>query len=107
MLKGLVLAVAAAVAAYVIASIFIANAALVLGIALLVLLVLVYSAVFSENIRFELEGGELRYYRGRRLKQRFALADCAIRYQTHTEGGFPVTHNINLYVTDLSNGPGD
>lgn len=107
MLKGLVLAVCAAGAAYVIAGIFIASSGVVLLIALAVLVLLAYSAVFSENIRIELEGGELRVYKGRRLTHRFGLRSCSVRYQIRTEGGFPVTHDIHLYITDLKESPED
>lgn len=107
MIKGLVLAVAAAFAAYVIAGIFISNPTTVLVIALVILLWLLYSAVFSENIRIELDGGEFRFYKGARLKARFDLHNCAVRYQIRTEGGFPVTHDINLYITDMVKNPED
>lgn len=104
LLKGLLLAPFAAAAAYFIGSIFIANTTLLLALAALIFVALVYLAIFSENIRFELEDGTLRYYQRGKLRHEFDLDSCAAGYRRKSERGLLGSHDITLEIADLATG---
>ena len=70
-----------------------------------VLLVLCYMAIFKENIRFELEGSQLRYYQNGMLKHTFALENCTTYCRFKTESSLLMVHDIDLYITDVSADP--
>ena len=70
-----------------------------------VLLVLGYMAIFKENIRFELEESQMRYYQNGALKHTFALENCTTRCRFKTETSLLMIHDIDLYITDSSADP--
>lgn len=108
LLFSLVLAVCGAVAATVIAwfvlSFFPAVGGAValfvpLGLGLLVLVGMVYSALFSENIRFELEAdGAFRYFKRGTLQQSYQLAQCTVGYTQ--KSGRNMTTDLELKIVD-------
>lgn len=105
MIKGLIMAPFAGVVAVIILGFFVTNPLILYGVPVLASLVLVYMALFSENIRFELDrDGQLRYFKRGRLLHQFALAECAAGYHRRSEGGFPPTHDITLQMIRLSDG---
>ena len=63
-------------------------------------LFMVYSAIWSENIRFEItSNGILCYYCGKKLIQRFDLKDCSMGYH-HLKDANGGTENLRLRITD-------
>lgn len=105
MVKGLILAPFGAVLVYIIGGFFTENMTLLGAVAAAVFLLLVYMAIFSENIRFELEdSGTLRYYKKGSLKHEFDLSNCAAGYRRKSERGLLGSHDITLEIADLSTG---
>jgi hypothetical protein len=99
--KGVVIAFFVGAAAYVVIGIFASAALFSLGIPILATLALLYIAIFSEDIYFELEpDGLFRYYKRRVLQNTFNLKQCCIAYHRKSEGGFPPTHDITLTIVD-------
>jgi predicted Rdx family selenoprotein len=105
LIKGIVIAPFSAFAAHIILGLFTSNAIVVLGIPALAGLAILYLAVFSENIRFELEpDGVFRYYKRGIPQNTFNLKTCYIWYHRKSEGGFPPSHDITLTVRDTAAG---
>lgn len=105
LLKSLVSAPCAALFVYLAASFFTSDIRILYGLPILIFLALFYLAVFSENIRFELDGcGRLKYFQKGRLKQTFHLEECAAGYRQNSTGGFFGSHDITLEVLCLTNG---
>jgi hypothetical protein len=78
-----------------------------LGIPALLTIALLYIAIFSEDVFFELEpDGLFRFYKRRILQNTFDLKNCYITYYRKSEGGFPPTHDITLTIMDTA-GEGD
>jgi hypothetical protein len=104
MVKGLVIAPCSAFVLYLVVSAFIQNAVILYGVPLLVFVILIYSALFGENIRFEVDGGELRYYKRGKLKNSFQLAGCRVGYRRKSETGLLASHDISLQIIQTENG---
>ncbi|MDR3313871.1 MAG: hypothetical protein LBS96_05370 [Oscillospiraceae bacterium] len=102
MIKGLAVAVFGAAAAAVILYAVTVNAALagLVGVALLA--VLLFIVIFSENIRVEVEDGQLRYFQRGKLKTDLRLAEYAVRYVIRSSQGS--TDAMNVYFTPLAGG---
>jgi hypothetical protein len=72
---------------------------LILGLA--VAAILLYMALFSENIFFELEDdGVFRYFKRGKPENTFDLKNCRIGYYRKSESGFAGNHDINLRILD-------
>jgi hypothetical protein len=98
--KSVILAPFAGLAAYVIGSFFLDDLFLRAGLAAAVTLLSLFIAFFSDNIRCEVGAdGRFRYYKRGRLKTEINLTDCQIGYHRRSEGSFPATHSITLYIT--------
>lgn len=104
LIKGLVMAPFGAVLVFVIGGFLTENMALLGAIAALVFMLLVYLSVFSENIRFEIEDGELRYYKRGRLKEQYNLRDCQAGYRRRSDRSFPPSHDIKLNLLHVPTG---
>jgi hypothetical protein len=103
--KGIVIALFAGAAAYIITGLFTRSALFCLGIPALLALSILYVTIFSEDIYFELEpDGLFRYYKRRILQNTFNLRNCYITYRWKSEGGFPPTHDITLTIADTAEG---
>lgn len=75
---------------------------LVVGLPALALLIGLYMAFFSENIKFEIEPeGECRYYKAGKLKKKWDLKRCTVgyRHKTTTSRG-STTHDIDFKIRD-------
>jgi len=102
MVKGIIIAPCSATLIYVVLGFFVSDARIQYGVAAAVLLMLLYLAVFSENIRFELEpDGTFRYFQKGKLRNSFRLEDCLVGYSRKSEG---TSHDILLQVVCLENG---
>jgi hypothetical protein len=85
----------------VIIRIFTRSALLGLGVPALLTIALLYIAIFSEDVFFELEpDGLFRYYKRRILQHTFDHKNCSIAYRRKSEGGFPPTNDITLTIMD-------
>jgi hypothetical protein len=63
---------------------------------------LFYLALFSERIKFQIENGELRYYKNEKLKNTFVIKETYFRYRIKsTNDGSGTSHDINLYASDM------
>ena len=91
----------AAVVAYIGLNIFISDPLFLLGIPTLVFLMLLYLAIFSENIHFELDDeGTLRYYKRGKLKNTYNLESCLVGYHSKSDG---TSTDISLHIHDMRN----
>ena len=79
-----------------IANIFTSDMRIIILIACAILLILLYLALFSDNIKFEFANGEMAYYKKNKLKDIYALKECGFRYQVKTSNNG--TDGISLYV---------
>lgn len=67
------------------------------GIAVLILIFMVYSAIFSENIAFELyPDGRFRYIKNGKLQNEYNLTQCQVGYKTRT--GRNVNTDLKLQI---------
>jgi uncharacterized membrane protein YuzA (DUF378 family) len=65
-------------------------------------LILIYMAFTSENIRFEIEGAQFRYYQQGKLVNVYDIGECDFRYSAKgTNGSYD---SIDLYVTPPQGG---
>ena len=101
MIKGLLMAPCAAVVAFIGLNIFISDPLFLLGIPALIFLALLYMAIFSENIHFELEDdGILRYYKRSKLKNTYNLETCLVGYHSKSDG---TSTDIAMHIHDMLN----
>lgn len=78
------------------------NVYLIAGvITAVVVLFLLYLALIASAIRFEVDGNELRYYKGNKLRNTFNIKSSSIRYVKRSKG---IDSDIEFYVTDHNNG---
>ena len=102
MLKGIIMAPCAAVVAYFILNIFINNTMAVLGIPALIFIALIYMAIISENIRFELEpNGTMRYFKKGKLRKIYNLEEYLIGYRSQSDGA---GSDITLHIVHAESG---
>jgi hypothetical protein len=103
LIKGIVIALVTGVAASIIIGIFTPSPLFGLGVPALLSIALLYIAIFSEDVFFELEpDGLFRSYKRRILQHTFDLKNCYIAYRRKSEGGFPPTHDITLTILDTA-----
>jgi hypothetical protein len=101
LIKAVVLAPLAAVGLYIIVGIFTSFPLFTYGIPLLGGGVLLYLALFSENIYFELEDdGVFRYYKRNVLQKTFNIKQCQVGYFRKSESGLMGNNNIRLKISD-------
>jgi hypothetical protein len=100
MIKGIIIAPFGGILVYFLAQIFLSVAiCAVLGV--VVAAALLYMAIFSENIYFELDdNGAFRYYKKGALKETFELAKCGVGYYRKTEWGLFGSNDIDLKILD-------
>jgi hypothetical protein len=100
MIKGIIISPLSGILVFLLAQILLpVPLCAILGIAVGALLM--YMAVFSENIYFELEDdGTFRYYKNGALKNTFELSKCHIGYHRRTEWGIFGNNNIDLKILD-------
>jgi hypothetical protein len=107
LIKGVVIAFVTGVVVSMIIGIFTRNAIFARGVPALLTSALLYIAIFSEDVFYELEtDGLFRSYKRRILQHTFDLKNCYIAYRRKSEGGFPPTHDITLTIMDAA-GEGD
>lgn len=105
MLKGIISAPCAGLLVFFAAGFFINDIRIVYGISVLVCLLVLFISVFSENIRLELDkNGELRYYKGGRLRGSYALEHCVVGYHRESDTGLLASHDIKLHILDVTSG---
>jgi hypothetical protein len=103
LIKGIVIALVTGVVASIIIGLFTSNVLFGLGVPALLAIALLYIAIFSEDVFFELEpDGLFRFYKRRILQHSFDLKQCYIGYHRKSEGGFPPTHDITLTILDTA-----
>jgi hypothetical protein len=98
MIKGIIISPLSGILVFLLAQILLSEMiCAVLGI--LTSAALLYMAVFSENIYFELENnGTFRYFQKGTLKNTFDLSKCRIGYYRKTEWGIFGNNNIDLKI---------
>ena len=102
MLKGFLMAPCSAVLVYFVLNIFVDSTLILFGVSVLVFAVLLYVAVFSENIRFELdEDGTLRYFQKGRLKKTYKLEEYLLGYYSKSDR---LTTDITLRILHAESG---
>jgi hypothetical protein len=102
LIRGLVVAPFSGLVVFIIAQIFLPlPICIILGLAAAG--GIVYIAVFSEDIYFELDDdGMFRYFCMGKIKNTIDLSKCRIGYHRKTEWGILGNNNIDLKLVDLS-----
>ena len=102
MVKGLLMAPCAAAIACFFLSMFVENALVLMGVPALIFLALIYMAIFSENIRFELEdNGTLRYFQKGKLKKTYKLEEYLFGYHKKSDS---MTSDITMNIMHVESG---
>jgi len=96
MLKGIVIAPCTAALIYFALNFFLDDVRIIYGASALIFISLVYIAIFSENIRFELEDSTLRYFKKGKLRHTYPLEECRVSYHSKSDG---TGSDITLYIT--------
>ena len=65
---------------------------------LLTILIILYVSIFSERIKFEIDNNELRYYKGKRLRETHVLADIGVGYHTKIYRGVGGDNDLKLKI---------
>jgi hypothetical protein len=101
MMKSIVIAPLTGGLVYFIAQLFISSLMICLALGMLPAAALLYMALFSENIYFELDDdGSFRYFKRGRQEQSFDLKTCRIGYRRKSESGLFGNHDIDLKISD-------
>ena len=99
MLKGIIGAPLAGVLVFFVLNMFVRDPRIQLGVPVLVMLAILYISIFSENVRFEVDGdGTFRYYKKGKLRETYRMEDCVVGYRRSSDGGLFASHDINLQV---------
>jgi hypothetical protein len=101
MVKGIIFAPCAAALVYVVSYNFTDRFFVIWGLSAFVFFLLIYMAVFSENIYFELTSdGKLRYFKKGNLLKTFDLSKCNVGYHRRTETTVFIlsSHDITLRI---------
>jgi hypothetical protein len=100
LVKSILIAPVTGIVVYMIAGLFLPESiGLLLGAAAGA--VLLYMALFSESIHFELDDdGAFRYVKRGRLENSFALGSCRIGYRRKSQSGIFGNNDINLKIFD-------
>ena len=103
MIKGIIIAPFTGLLVFILAQLLLpVPVCIILGLAAAG--TLVYMALISENIYFELDdNGAFRYYQKGSLKNTFDLGTCRIGYKRKTEWGFLGNNDIKLQIIDGAN----
>lgn len=105
MIKGIVIAPCTAMVVYLIMRFFVANRLVLVGVPLLLFAILLFMALFSENIKFEIDSkGKLTYYKMGKCVHSFHLPDCSVGYRRSSETSFPPSHDIQMDICNLQDG---
>ena len=100
LIKSLVIAVVTGVMIAFIGSIFTESIILYI-IAIAISVILIYMAFNGENIKFEIDGEQFRYYQKNKLKNIYDINNCSFRYNAKgTDGDYD---DINLYISNIEN----
>jgi len=100
MLTGIIGAPFAGLVVFIIGSFFTENQTLLTGIAVAVVILVLFVTVFGENIRVEVGDKELRYYKNGGLKKSYALDRIVVGYRARIEHGLFGNQNITLRIFD-------
>jgi hypothetical protein len=101
MIKGIIISPLSGILVFLLAQILPIPVPLCALAGIVVAALLLYMAVFSENIYFELEDdGTFRYFNKGTLKNTFELSKCSIGYHRKTEWGIFGSNNIDLKILD-------
>ena len=87
--------------AFFITSLFTENYLICATVAVVLLLVMLYWALISSLIQFEIDNNEFRYFKKGKLVQSYNLENCTIRYSIRTKG---MDSDIYFYILDYSKG---
>jgi hypothetical protein len=99
MIKGVIYAPFSAIVIVIIVSFFTVNRFILYGLAAAVFLAMLYIALISSNIYFEVTpDGKLRYFKGGSLKQSFDIAKCGVGYYRKSDSGFLQSHTLWLKI---------
>ena len=95
---SMIIAVFGSAALFFVVSMFTRNSYILFSIPGVVLLMSVYMAVFSENIRFEIQEEEFKYIKRGKVRNTFDLRNCYSGYKVRTSDGS--ADNIQLYLVE-------
>ena len=70
---------------------------IIIGITLVILGLSMLLTLFGENIRFELDVNELKYFKNNKLKNTFKLNNISIAYETETGRKKATTITLTVY----------
>ena len=84
---SLTVAIVTPVFVWFIASIFTENIYILYGPSAVIFLFLIYSTIFKENIKFEIEDGEFKYFQKGKLKRELNLKEYYSGYRVKTSDG--------------------
>ena len=85
-IKSLTIAVVTPVFVFFITGLFTENIWIATGVAALIFIFLIYMTIFSENIKFVVDGEKLEYYKRKRLET-YNLKECVVGYRAKTTNG--------------------
>lgn len=99
LIKSILIALVAPVILYFIILIFTDNVGILYGVSGIAFIFLIVSAIFSENIKFEIEGEQFRYYLRNKIKTDINLKDYSCGYHSRTTDGS--ADDLTLYLVNL------
>ena len=102
MFKGLLMAPCSAVLVFCILNMFVENEYILYGVPVLIFLVLLNMALFSENIRFEVDpDGTMRYYQKGKLKNTYKMEECLVGFHSKSDS---TSADITLHILHVESG---
>ena len=105
MLKGIIFAPCTAALIYFGLNFFMDDPKIIYGVPSLIFIALIYMAIFSENIRFELDSdGTMRYFKKGKLKHTYILEKCRVSYHSKSDG---TGRDITLHIVHIESGLDD
>jgi hypothetical protein len=101
LIKGIILAPFGGLFVFIVVRFFTRNPLIGWGLPVLAAAALIYMALFSEDIYFEIDdSGEFRYFKRRTLQKSLNLKSCLVGYRRKSESGILGNHYITLRILD-------
>ena len=102
MVKGVAISVLSSAAVGFIVYMFMASLVVPVIVCLAMMAILLYITIFKDDIKIEIDGGQLRYFQRGACKESIALHNHVARYQIKTRDGS--VESINLYFAPDAGG---
>lgn len=106
-IRGLIFSLLAGLFIFIVIRFFANNPIFIYGLTIISVICSVRLTIFSQNIRFEIENNQMRYFKSGHIVNEYDLTNCKVRYRIKTAdaGIFKKDDDISIYISDIEKDP--